>query len=576
MLRKLLLASFVVVSLSWALAQQPTPKSEPVKPPTREAALWLEDANVLTAEMVNDQLSGDYAPFTYLLHARLAQSWWKTDPNKAKQHLATAAAAARERTTETPLQVLRRLQVAAMIANSVVIPLDPIEGDKMLDSILEQAAKVGPQAKSMDEMNAKNNFARELSGGVFDRNSTTQRQVKQYRALLGLGSGEATSILHGIYYKDNALGDQLYGEALDAIANGTLPVVYLADLGYFSFPKQPDLFKVEPEMTDRMLLLVRDKILQAHATGLTRQMCWDLGPAMRLLPHLQPSAQAEVTPVIAECKPLLGPSSAQNIDSLINQKPPTTADEYLQLAANAKTAKERAGYKRMAISALREEDPEKALQVIDGVTAEEREFMPDRDFTRDGIEIRVISARYKAQDYSGLQNLIERSPLPQKTALRIAGLAANENPSYALSLLPVIVDKLADGKVDDSRFYTDVIAYVGKFARPMLPVVFRDAVKGLNQCTEFLPSLMNFPHEKSNTMIYDPFWSKMEPARLPQMFDVLDPRSTRLIIDSVKFPVARQSFRLWLLNNELKEYENALKPKTTEKTGEGKGAQTTN
>jgi hypothetical protein len=53
------------------------------------------------------------------------------------------------------------------------------------------------------------------------------------------------------------------------------------------------------------------------------------------------------------------------------------------------------------------------------------------------------------------------------------------------------------------------------------------------------------------------FWWQLEPAKLPGLLDVIDQRNARLSIDTLKFPMARTSMRLWLLRSELQAYDKA-------------------
>lgn len=92
----------------------------------------------------------------------------------------------------------------------------------------------------------------------------------------------------------------------------------------------------------------------------------------------------------------------------------------------------------------------------------------------------------------------------------------------------------------------------------MTPVVFRDAMKGINSgVEEFIRGQTPWPPR--GQFKRTSFWWQLGPAKLDPMLDAIDQRNARLTIDSLKFPMARASMRLWLLKNELNAYVTASK-----------------
>ncbi len=202
------------------------------------------------------------------------------------------------------------------------------------------------------------------------------------------------------------------------------------------------------------------------------------------------------------------------------------------------------------------------MDILNDLTEEEKATQGWLELQRDYIEAKAIEWIYAKRDFGGLQHLIDHSPTPSRTALWIAKAAMKKDRSYAASLLPTIVDHLGESRLNHSEFYLDVVNYVHKTSKPMTPVVFREAMKGINSgVEEFIRG--QTPHPV-NGFKRTSFWWQLESAKLDPMLDVLEQRNVRLTIDTLKFPMARASMRLWLLNSELKTYEAAAHAESTQ------------
>jgi hypothetical protein len=524
---------------------------------SKEAQMWLENANVLTKEIVDDGTANLPRFNDFVMNARLAEAWWKVDQKRARHFLDASVAIANDHKAETPVEGFKRLFVAVTVMQIATL-LDHQRSDEVLDAILTQAVRLGPRAKSEDEMKARASFANliEEQSGTYVQNSNLRR-AKLFRALLNLGEGELSiPFLPEIYSSDTALGDELYSETLDAFANQNVPTTALRGLAGISIAN-PDI-KVSPELKSRMLSLVTDSIVQGTANGITAESCRANSNLLTLVLYYPPETQTKVRPIAEQCKALATNEIDRiRIEGALQQKMgPDSPDELLSAAENEKDTQRRAEIKNGAAGVVSDSDPERALSILDGMTAEEKASVPWIEVARENIEQGAVVQFYRTRDFAALQRLIDHSPMPQKTALEIAKAAEKKDPAYAASLLQNIVDRLGEGRLNHSEFYLDVVNYVFKEAKPMTPVVFRDAMKGINSgVEEFIRG--QTPPPPKGAFKRTSFWWQLEPAKLPGLLDVIDQRNARLSIDTLKFPMARTSMRLWLLRSELQAYDKA-------------------
>lgn len=525
---------------------------------SKEAQMWMENANVLTQEIIEDG-TANLPPYNdFVMNARLAEAWWKVDQRRARKYLGASVAIARDHEAETPIEGFKRLFVAVTVMQ-IITPLDRNRSEVMLDAILTQATRLGPQAKSEDEQRARAYFADLIVETVSSYEATTiEQRAKLFRAMIKLGVVDnVVPILIEVYRKSPAVGDQLYSEALDEFSNGNASVRLLEALA--TVPLAESELSISSTVKDKMLKLAADAIESATANGVSEETCKPvMGLAMRVL-YFPTGTEDKVRGIVEQCKAAYSDKADQmRIDAALDQKHDFgSAEDALRLAENESDLARKAAYKLTAAGMLADKDPDRAMSILDGLSPEEKEKMPWLEDARENIEAGAIDKFSKTHDYGGLQRLINHSPSPSRTALAIAKATQKGDPAYAASLLPIIVSRLGEGRLNVSEFYIEVVNYVAKSSRPTTPVVFREAMRGINAgVKEFIRG--QTPPPAKGDFKRTSFWWQLEPPKLPSLLDVMDQRSTRLTIDTLKFPMARASMRLWLLKIELAAYEAAF------------------
>jgi hypothetical protein len=563
------LATFaVVVLLSISLVAQPKKPHEPATSTSatnrsKDAQMWMENANVLTHEIIDDGTANLPRYNDYVMDARLAEAWWRVDQKRGKLFLEQAVAIANDRKSDTPVEGFKRLFVAVTILQ-IITPLDHDRSEEMLDKILLQAAHLGPQAKSEEELRARAAFA-DLIVEVSVRSAkvSNQRRAKLYRAMLNLG-GENMSVvlLRDIYDTDPRLGDQLYGETVDAAEEGRVPLRALVDVVTIAIPPSPKFGNPLPVSDSLKTRAMRD-LTQSLSKSLESEPnddnCRTVLMISTVLSSLPEDVQGRVITANEQCNAASAKRAeeAKAWEEMMNSFREGRPEDFLQKAENEPDVQKRAELQQAAAGVMAQNDAERALGILDDLSPEEKAAIPWLEVERENVEGAAIKQVYEKRDFGGLQRLIDHSPAPSKTALMIAKATMKKDPSYSASLLPTIVDRLGEGRLNDSEFYIEALDYVAKTSKPMTPVVFREAMKGINGgVEEFIRGQTPWPPK--GVFKRTSFWWQLEPAKLPPLLDVMDQRSTRLTIDSLKFPMARTSMRLWLLKSELKEYTTAL------------------
>jgi hypothetical protein len=548
----------------------PTPADLKAKAPsyhvTGDAKMWMENAEVLTAETLQDGKAHLGSSQMAVLEARLAVRWQATDPTKARKWLDSAA----ERVMHAPMnepadESIRRLYAALNVAQCATLSDQPLT-DRILNSAIDQIGEVAKTATKEEKLRLFTLMHRlsifTVSG---EKNPGVERDAKIARALIRIGTPETYNAIlqpmETVYWRNASLGDSLLSEMLDRVEKKQLPLEAMWSMSNILFPNQsyPEAPKVNEELRQRYLAIVYNDAMKMQTGESEGESCKTVSPFSFLITHYPPEQQAQLRTAIEGCKPQLdGDYKKQADDGL---KGLTTSDDFLKAADETSNMNERAEYKIRAAAFLMNSNPDKGLAILDGMTAEECKS-PMYDTTlREQIEMNAAMAAVQSKDYNKLQSLIDRSPNPGQTALHIASSAATRgDEAYATSLLPVIRKLLGHDAQDlDVYYYSELVTVFAKLARPEAPAVMQEALKVMESEPEFLPSEARSDDVKEGEIRYMSFWADLRPAPFPDLLDVMDQRLMRAQIEQMKYAGERASMRLWLLRGELKAYEDALK-----------------
>ncbi len=243
-----------------------------------------------------------------------------------------------------------------------------------------------------------------------------------------------------------------------------------------------------------------------------------------------------------------------------------TADACLKLADTAKTTEQRAGYKSLAATEARgENDSVRALSILDSLTPEEREWVPDwvNDYWLCGSE--AMNQLYKDHDSQGIQRLIDRAPDPYRAQMVIdldQVPEVRQDKPYATSMLLEAHRILEKFPTDNPLTYLLLCNLYAELLPAQAPQVFGFAVEQLNHI-EYRDPRKEQQKAKELGKERPLFqWAKpgqwIQPVEInPALLEEDEPFVTAAI-KSVQDPETRIGFRLTFLRYSLKRYQQEL------------------
>lgn len=532
--------------------------------------MWLENATVLSTEALEDADAHMPPHRIALLKAQLAALWWKQDEKRARAWLdAGRSAVAHVPKNESEEDAARRLNTAILIC-TIAQKLDPRLSSQLRDELISQLLSIVSNAKTEEAKNLLNPVTLRLaySPSESGETDTSEENAKITRVLMKLNTSQALmgmfSPLLNIYAHNAKLGNQVLGEVLDSVGSGQLSTEALGNLYSILFPNETAIEppKVAADLRQRYLDMVAAIMTQAAANGPDEKNCYELSPFAMVLSRYPDDMQQRMKPAFDACKPFMHEGTKGFVDEGLRGL--NTSDDYQRAAENSTDPAARARLKERAASLLMNKDPERGLDILNGMSDDEQKHLPtDITTTREILEGSAASRLLRAKNYAGLQRLIDRSPKPAETALHIASMASSDDLGYAQTLLPEI-RKLLDQEPNASPFfYYTLVRTFSRLSRPEAPAVLRQSIKSVESVPEFVIGEQKSPKEEG--IVYSSFWSELAPAAFPDLLDVIDQRMMRAEIDQMKYTGERASMRLWLLRGELKAYQEALKAEAERK-----------
>ena len=338
--------------------------------------LWFVRSQGITEELTKD---ATYLPASEkaLLWARLGELWWAEDRKEARLWLLKAVAIVdavpnREGIDERNL----RLNAARSLLQ-IVGPLDP-EISKKLIRILEERS----EEEANNEREANADAVIQAAIALVEKNPERAAEMGTLALRIGRPS-DIASLIFALRGKDMRLSDALFGQALVA-ARQTIAPELLHSLTRSAFPTETQTKINMPEVPD----VLRQQLLQLHIAFIQ---------ANRITPENRNSVCAGVIafvlPVVAQIDRLLpeqaglarqsvnqcqsvSPLTQQRVDTNLGQQPLRTIEDFLKASDDAKDLQVRAVYQyRAAALAKEKKDYDRALQILDSMSKEAREFM---------------------------------------------------------------------------------------------------------------------------------------------------------------------------------------------------------
>ncbi len=232
----------------------------------------------------------------------------------------------------------------------------------------------------------------------------------------------------------------------------------------------------------------------------------------------------------------------------------------------AKTTEQRAWYKGVAAEQARgQNDPVRALSILDSLTPEEREWVPDwlNDYWIYGME--AMKQLHKDNDSQRIQRLIDRSPDSLRAQMVLDLVAApdvRKDKPYATSMLLEARRVLEKVPTDNPMTYLQMCNFYSDFLPTEAPQAFGFAVEQLNHID--YPDFEKERKKAKEVGEERPLFRWAKPGEGIQPIEINgaildeDEPYVTAAIKSVRDPETRIGFRITFLRYSLKRYEQEL------------------
>lgn len=536
--------------------------------------LWLVRSQAITADLIKD--SADLTPpERALLWARLAQRWWRDDPEQARSWMLKPIEIVEAvPNKENPGERGQRLSTVRLLLK-IVAPLDQTLSARLI-AILTQDAE--QEAKAEHAANTDGL----IEAAIFLVEKDPQRAAELGALALRLGHPtQITALISRLRAKDPKLADTLFVQALAAIRQN-LDRELLNSLTQVAFPDlmQPGANIAAPPDDLRTELLKLDVVyLQANPineenrNSLCNNIASFIAPVLVQFDRLLPQQAATVRQSINQCQSL-SPLVSQRLDDAVRDQPLNTVDDLLRAAEDAKDSKVRTVYQYRAASLARQQnDFDRALKILDSMSTESREFMGGswEAYRWDWAATSALR-RLKSGDVYGMRLILNAVPPDLQPYAKMAFV--DRLPTNRDKETDPTLEFLSDARTDLHRSsLSDAEKSVGYFG--LLPLtlkyqpteataVLKEAVAALNRAEQ--PKDKNTGNNQDSSLSGSEF-SKIFTSSLLEM----DEYAVKEAVSSITSPDIRVHVRLELLNVCLERLRTAKQATPNKGRSKSKG-----
>ncbi|MDQ1637618.1 MAG: hypothetical protein QOF62_957 [Pyrinomonadaceae bacterium] len=456
--------------------------------------LWLVRSQTITEDLIKDATvltSSERA----LLWARLAQTWWQDDPEKARSWMLKSTEVVEAvPNRENPEERNERVTTARALLN-IVTPLDP-KLTKRLLAVLNQASE---QATEADRTaNADGIIAAAIS--LVDKEPQRAAEL----GALALRVGRPTKIvwlISKLLSKDFKLGKALFSQTIEA-ARQSLDPELINSLTQSVFPESVQPGAPQPELPDslRIELLNLDVFyLQANPINAENKssVCVSvlsfIAPVLPYFDRLLPQQANIARQAINRCQST-SPLQSQRVDDALRDQPLNTVDELLKAAADADDFKVGTVYLFRAASLAKEQNEiDRALKILDSMSTEARDFMGGswEDYRWDWAALSGLR-HFKSGDVYGMYLVMNAVPADLQPFAKLRFVSqlpdiTNKDTDPTLEFLNDARKGLGRPSIRDAQkigWYFTLLRLAVKFQPADATDVLKEVVTALNHAGE--------------------------------------------------------------------------------------------
>ena len=456
--------------------------------------LWLVRAQTFTDELVKDAANLEPSQRSILL-AKLAQRWWRDDPEKAKSWMTGAvvyveAVPNKENAEDRRKRINTARQLLQILASL----------DKKFSLRLVELLKEADKQSGADERSGNAEALLDAALSVVDSDPVRAAELGAAALRVDHSSNVDTLVL-ALRPQNAKLADVLLAQAL-ALARQKLETQLLMNITRAIYPAEMQIntqTASPPEALRAELLHLDLAYLRENPINSDTRNSVCIGVISFILPVLTefdrrlPQQAPAVRQAVHQCQSL-SPLAQQRIDDALRPEPLNTINDLLKAAENSEDVKVKTVYAyRAATLAKEKKDYDGALAILDDMNAEEREFMSGmwQFFRWDWASLSAVE-QYNRSDFSAVRNTIAAVPDDLKAFAKLAFVDRLPNKRSreadpSLEFINEAHKELASSygsENDRYPWYFALLRLTIRYAPADAPAILSEAIAALNRVAQ--------------------------------------------------------------------------------------------
>ncbi|MEK6336540.1 MAG: hypothetical protein AABM67_16555 [Acidobacteriota bacterium] len=500
-------------------------------------------------------------PERALLWARLAQRWWRDNPEQARAWMLKPIEIVEAvPNKENPDERQRRLSFVRLLLK-IVVPLDQKLSSRLVAILSDDAEHM---AEAEQSANAEGLIEAAMS--IVEKDPKGAAELGALALRVGRPA-KITALILRLRAKDAKLADALFAQAL-ATARRILDREFLNALAYAAFPESmrrgvnipapPDNLRTELLRLD-ILYIQANPINAENRAAICLSIASFIVPVMAQFDRLLPQQAGIVRQSVNQCQSL-SPLAQQQVNDAGRDQPLNTVDDLLKAAEDAQDSKVRTVFQyRAALLARQQNDFDRALKILDSMSSESREFSSGswEAYRWDWAAISALR-HFKSGDVYGMRLILDAVPAKLQPYAKIAfvdRLPANRDKDTDPTL-----EFLSDARIglrhpslsedEKSVGYFGLLPLTLKYQPTEATAVLKEAIAALNRAEQAKDK--NTGNQDGGSLSLSEY-SKLFPASLVE----IDEYAVKEAISAIASADIRVRVRLELLRVCLERLRSA-------------------
>lgn len=477
-----------LLTLLWQLTQCTVLAQTPEKP----LLVWLGHAQTETQQLA--ELALGYSPFDRAnLYAQLGEFWWPVEPARGREWFQKAA----DGVTFIPMQTTTAHRQAQMRAVRAVLRRVGAR-DKELAARLNEALKTLTQRQlEAGQGEEAGNVLLDTAWSLADQEPGRAKELA-VSALQAGGSKGLVSLLMKLRAKDARMADALFNETLilararrdDELLRILVFVTgSLEELPAYKGPRTPEPLRLQAlnVLVERLLMTPSAPNEQVRYCQVVLQnVIYQRERLMALFPErigllqqafedCQHKFKSDSIEALALSKAAVGEKLPDNPYELVTGWPKSVADK-LALARKTVEPKLRTPLLWAASQqAASEGEPDEAIRILDGMSAEERQLARFWDTWRGWFAAQAAQKYLKQKEYGQARKVIDAVPQHLVAAAVIECLSDRGAIGYVIDIGDSVVGRVGERNVKIAETERDLFVEWLNLARSRLSQAESDA-----------------------------------------------------------------------------------------------------